>query len=555
MFRFVLLLFHFLQIVNGNIAPEMPVYVALYQQNIDVLQDRLTDISDPVSVNYGKWMKSEEINKLVHPTVFHQSSVLDWINGYNVRHVENYGDNVKFIAKPSVVIDMFNLTNDGEQSFTGYNIPVHLENIIEFVEMTSQPIPREVKRNQTSLDNKTDDRYFGREPLMALYNVPSYNLQQRVSVALIEYQDNTGFDGDDLNDQQILNEQAINNMTVVVGKNIGIDIESELDVQLVSQAADGARLWFWDTPYWLYSFAVDFYNAEDIPDILSMSWGWAQDSQCDIIDCTNITTKQYVDRVNVEYLKMVLRGTTMVVSSGDAGAPGRTNQQCSQNRPINPIFPGSSPYVVSVGATTVQLDNTTRNYTSPLCLNDGCITSHNEVSIRYDNVGWTAGGGFDIYHNETPAWQRTAVRDYLNSGVILPTNSNFNRNGRAYPDVSAIGHSCPTLIGGTVQPIDGTSCSAPVVSGLLAIINDFLWTNHRIKLGFANPLLYHIFNHCPDCFRDVTDGYNWCTEGECCDNATEYGFKAINGYDPVTGLGTLNVGKILNFLTSHFQKN
>jgi hypothetical protein len=555
MLPFVLLLDFFFTSIMGNVVAEMPVYLALYQQNIDVLQDRLTDISNPASINYGKWMNPDEINKLVYPPVFHQTSVLDWINGYDVRQVKNYGDNVKFIAKPSVVIDMFNLTNDGEQSFTGYNIPVHLENIIEFVEMTSKPISRGSKPNRTSLDNRTDDRYFGREPLMALYNVPSYNLQQNVSVALIEYQSNTGFTNEDLNRQQIVNEQAINNMTVVVGNNIGIDIESELDVQLVSQAADGTRLWFWDTPYWLYSFAVDFYNAEDIPDIISMSWGWAQDSQCDIIDCVNITSKQYVDRVNTEYLKMVLRGTTIVASSGDAGAPGRTNQQCGRSRPINPIFPGSSPYVVSVGATTVQIDNTTRNYTSPLCLRDGCITSDNEISIRYDNVGWTAGGGFDIYHNETPVWQRKDVHHYLDSGVVLPNTSNFNKNGRAYPDISAIGHSCPTFIGGELQAIDGTSCSAPVVAGLLAIISDFIWTHHHRKLGFANPLLYHIFNHCPECFRDITDGYNWCTEGGCCDNATEYGFKAINGYDPVTGLGTLNVGKILNFLTSHFQKN
>ena len=52
-----------------------------------------------------------------------------------------------------------------------------------------------------------------------------------------------------------------------------------------------------------------------------MSWGWAEDRQCDIIDCQNITSQQYVNRVNNEYLKITLRGVTIVVD-GDAGAPG-----------------------------------------------------------------------------------------------------------------------------------------------------------------------------------------------------------------------------------------
>ena len=37
----------------------------------------------------------------------------------------------------------------------------------------------------------------------------------------------------------------------------------------------------------------------------------------------------------------------------------------------------------------------------------------------------------------------------------------------------------------------------------------------------------------------------------CCDNATEFGFKASKGYDPVTGLGTLNIGNILEFLNNY----
>ena len=205
-----------------------------------------------------------------------------------------------------------------------------------------------------------------------------------------------------------------------------------------------------------------------------------------------VPSLQYVNRVNIEYMKIVLRGTTMTVSSGDAGAPGRTNEECDVNNPINPVFPGSSPFVVSVGATYTDKTNKTRDYKSPICLNNACITDNNEKSISFDNVGWTAGGGFDLTRNSTPWWQKSVVDKYLNSGVQLPPDTNFNRNGRAYPDVSALGHSCPTYINGQLGGVDGTSCSSPVVAGLLTIIKEHLWKTKKIKIGHINPLLYYI---------------------------------------------------------------
>jgi subtilase family serine protease len=547
--RLFLLVINIFHVIIGSTF-EVPVYVALHQNNINILQDHLTDISNPLSVNYGKWMKRDEINKLVHPPENHQNIVVEWLKTYNIHKLQNNGDSITFSTNGNIIMKMFNITNDRVDTsrFVNYTIPIHLRKYIEFVEMSSTKMKRKIKQNYTDFDSQTDDRYFGREPLLALYNVPPSNLQGNVSGALIEYQNNGGFLNMDLNIQQFINDQNVQNASKIVGGNIDIDVESELDVQLMSQASDGIEMWFWTSPYWLYSFAVDFYNSEHIPDIISMSWGWSERDQCDIMDCVNITSQQYVERVNNEYLKIALRGVTIVVSSGDAGAPGRTNEGCNIRQPINPVFPGSSPYVTSAGATFVSIDNTTRNYTTPLCLIDGCITSSNEKSIRYDSVGWTAGGGFNLYNNKTPTWQKKEVDSYLQSGIPLPSKENVNYNGRAYPDISAIGHSCPTIIDGQLGGVDGTSCSAPVVAGLLSIINNALWKYHHLKLGFANPLLYYMYEKCPECFQDVTDGYNWCTEETCCSNKTEFGFEATKGYDPVSGLGTLHVKNILSFI-------
>ena len=79
----------------------------------------------------------------------------------------------------------------------------------------------------------------------------------------------------------------------------------------MSQSGNGMKLGFWQSSKWLYSFATNFFNTDTVPDIISMSWGWAEDRQCDIIDCQNITSQQYVNRVNNEYLKITLRGVTI----------------------------------------------------------------------------------------------------------------------------------------------------------------------------------------------------------------------------------------------------
>ena len=532
--------------------PLVPVYVALAVPpgSREGLEARLRAVSDPDSAEYGQWLSAEQVGRLAYPPRSDRQRVMSWIRhnhgaaaGELDLDIDDCGDALRFRAPRSALRILFPppLLDPGS-----YTVPAALRGLVDFVEMRSRPVPRgRLKRNVVG-DNTTDDRFVGREALVRLYNVSS--LGRRTSgtmaaepVAAVEYQSSSGFSNQDVQLLQIWNDQDVRNVSHVVGANTGVDTESELDVQMLGEAGgEAAEVWYWNTPYWLYAFAVDFAHAKDAPTVLSMSWGWAEDRQCDIVDClgANMTSSKYVDRVNFEYLKLALRGTTLVISSGDAGAPGRTSEGCDDSRPLNPAFPGSSPYVLSVGATYVPLDHSNASYTSPLCQQYGCITSVDEKSIRYDRLGWTAGGGFDLYQNRTPWWQRSAVAGYLGSGVPLPPQ--FHRSGRAYPDVAALGHSCPTALGGLVEGVDGTSCSAPLVAGLLAALNAEARSQGRPRLGFANPLLYRLQSQHPTCFRDVVDGYNWCTEQRCCER--RFGFSAAAGWDPVSGLGTLDVG-------------
>ena len=527
-----------------------PVYVALHQQNTDKLKNILRLVSDPVSPQYGNWLTSKKIHEIIDPPDIQQTLVMSWINEYSTHNIKNHGDAISFCARQSSLVDMFQIPiifDKGNLVLNKYSIPDNLSHIIDFVEMYVSKDTWRIKQ-ETHASSIVDDRYFGLEPMQSLYSVPQTVINTTIKTAAIEFQGNQGYTNVDMNMQRVLNGMTKSGVVKDIGGNVGVDVESELDIQMLSMANGNTELWYWNNPYWLYSFAVEFEKTLEKPNIISLSWGWSERNQCDIIDCVNIDSKQYVSRVNVEFLKMALQGTTIVVSSGDAGAPGRTNEECSKNNPINPVFPGSSPYVLSVGATYVVNDNSTHDYKTPLCQNNTCTTGATEGAVSYDHVGWTAGGGFDAYHNATPWWQESAVKNYVTSGVILPPLTNFNIHGRAYPDIAAVGHNCPTVVMGQLGAVDGTSCSAPLVGGLLTYVWNELWNSHNIKLGFANPLLYHIQENCPECFRDIKTGYNWCTEGECCGNPNYFGFSATDGYDPVAGLGTPNINKIADYI-------
>ncbi len=534
----------------------MPAYIALRQYNTDILRDMLKRVSDPLHMDYGKYYSRETISGIINPPLSDQKRVIEWLVSNDVETIENHGDMIKIIDADDKLDEIFKTHLSSNPRSSQYSIPSHLTDVIDYIELDSATVNSRLKyisRNIQTSD--ADDRFLGREIINKLYNITDKNIEHTIIGVLAEFQNNGGFSNDDVFNQQKLNLQQNNGVYHVSGLNYGIDIESVLDVQIMSNAGNNMDMWFWNTPYWLYSFAADYYNSENVGNIVSMSWGWAQDSQCDIISCINITSKDYVNRVNNEFLKISLRGVTLVAASGDAGAPGRTNEGCDVSRPINPVFPGSSPYITSVGATYVPQDSSKMNYTTPLCQKYGCITSEDERSTSFDKTSWTTGGGFDLYEETTPWWQNKSVKGYLHSGVTLPESKLYNKNGRAYPDVSAIGHSCPIYVDGELSGVDGTSCSSPIVGGLLSYLAKHLWEKYNKTLGFANPLLYSLHENCDNCFRDVVEGYNWCTEGMCCDNPTNFGFNTTTGYDPVSGVGTLNVGEILDHIDNMFGRH
>ena len=518
--------------------------VGLYQNNISFLKSKVLNISDPLHEEYAQYLTIDEINSIVSPSEENRTKVSDWLLSHNISILEDYGDAFKCEANDEEILHLFS----GNPNL----IPNELDNIIHLVEGINVSVPLRRKKNNKYNSNNVDDRNSGRESIFRLYNIKDNIDMSDASAVAVEYGGQSGFDWNDLEQSDLGNNAKWRNITNIVGNNLFADDETQLDVQMLAINSNNLDVWFWDSDNWLYTFAVDLMNKKNSPNVVSMSWGWAETQQCQITDCAGVTSEQYVERVNNEYVKLAARGVTILVSSGDSGAPGRTNLMCdNSDNTVNAVFPGSSPWVTSVGATYV-LESSNKINWETIYVNNMDILQVMNIVTNNPDVGWTSGGGINNYtiRKKDAKWQDEVVSNYLNSKIPLPIY--FNPNGRGYPDISVIGHSCPTVMNGEYNSLDGTSCSAPVMGSIVARLNQYQKLRNKPRLGFLNPLLYSMD---ASVFTDIVEGDNWSTEDMECMNRTDggsdWGYKASKGWDPVYGLGTPNVEKILDWLNKN----
>jgi len=218
----------------------------------------------------------------------------------------------------------------------------------------------------------------------------------------------------------------------------------------------------------------------------------------------------------------------------------------SNGLPLLPGFPSSSPWVTSVGGTQLIAGSTTQE----------AVMSIKSIYANKKGLSTlTTGGGFALTQPR-PAYQEAAVSAWL--ALANPSQGyNYTQYGstkhtmRGYPDVSLI--SCPypifTEINGAVQARDmqGTSASSPTFAGMLSLINSALLQQGSPVVGFANPLLYALAQQDSSAFNDVTQGDVNCGNGYCC----KYGYTATKGWDPASGLGTVNFPKLLQYALAH----
>ncbi len=294
--------------------------------------------------------------------------------------------------------------------------------------------------------------------------------------------------------------------------------ETELDVQIIHTLAPDAGIVVLTSPVaetegtiglpefrQLEQYAID----HNLGKIVSQSWG-----------ASEVTLKDQAGRAEIDKWTTLLQnattklGMTYFGSSGDNGATDYMDLQATKLSPVaTTSFLADEPWVTSVGGTTTTVAGTSIQESA------------------WNSNGGASGGGFSAFF-PTPDFQKT----------LPATVQNQLNNRRGVPDVSGDADPYTGLVfyfARQWQQVGGTSASAPLWAALMAIANQM--AGH--PLGFINPALYKLAassTYTQD-FRDVTTGNNDVHE----QGVNVKGYPAVQGWDPVTGLGTPHAAKLL----------
>src|SRR5882757_2624303 len=276
-----------------------------------------------------------------------------------------------------------------------------------------------------------------------------------------------------------------------------------------------------------------------------------------------------------------LRGIGFFFSSGDSGYEGPGQDPASAQDQVD--YPTSSPWVTSVGGTSLAVSST-KSYQwetswgtilDPLIhlKNGGKKWQYTPPGKYPAGYGGSGGGGVSTEYKQSQAsYQAGVVPTSL--AESLPDGTTSSTPMRVIPDVSALADpSTGVLVGQTtLQPdgktyafspsrIGGTSVASPIFAGIQADAQQKLGG----AIGFANPGIYSLDTQFPygttGAFNDVTDhplgaGYLGMVRNNYTNPYTKQGplltylrtlgingegkdkLRAVTGYDDATGVGS-----------------
>jgi hypothetical protein len=332
--------------------------------------------------------------------------------------------------------------------------------------------------------------------------------------------------------------------------------EANLDVEDISAIAPDATIDVYEGPSpgpdGVDYDPVDPYAAiigADRDQVVSTSWGLCEQA----IEFGQPGLQQ---AENLLFEQAAAQGQSVFAAAGDNGSDdcntAETPTPVAGQNPVSVDDPGSQPYVVSVGGTTI----------------DDAATQPPLEHVWNDGTRGGAGGGGISQSWAMPAWQRAATvpgialpgsADYVNADRVekrfgYPPNfcqatlpgATAATPCRLVPDVSAQADEFTGAVTvyqaafGGWGTTGGTSSATPIWAASLALVNASptcaAQPASRHGIGFASPQLYAVASH-PGAyaasFNDITAGNN-----------DVYGignglvFRATTGYDPASGLGS-----------------
>ncbi len=323
------------------------------------------------------------------------------------------------------------------------------------------------------------------------------------------------------------------------GGTAGWQGEQTLDVQSAHGVAPGAKL--------LYvggtncggglDLALSTILDRKLSTIVSNSYGYAGEA----------VPSSVIQGAENQHVQAAAEGIGLYFSSGDSG------DEKTRLGYVSPDFPASSPYVTSVGGTSLKVGNRGQylgetGWGSTVDqIKDGAY-----VQTLPGTFSGGAGGGVSDQFAQ-PAYQRGVVPNRLARSKGSPA--------RVSPDVAALADPYTGFLIGysainddAAQTTDayaqatfgGTSLASPITAAQVALVQQ---GSGRV-VGFANPALYAGYQQDRSIVTDVTPQtpanavvYTSRRSGNTflVSLDKDSSLTTTRGYDQTTGLGSLNV--------------
>jgi subtilase family serine protease len=234
--------------------------------------------------------------------------------------------------------------------------------------------------------------------------------------------------------------------------------------------------------------------------VVSDSWG---DDLGDLF--TDAATKTAFDNT---FIEADVTGVSVLFSSGDTG------DNFADFGLTVPNYPASSPYVTTVGGTTLEIGNAGVRLgeygwsTASQLLCSSSTTNCGAATNPAGALGFNSGGGGGTSYYYTQPWYQTSV---VPAALALRNEALFGPVPlRVEPDISMDADAQSGMLIGLTQTFPdgtyydqfkegGTSLASPLLAGVIADTDTAAGTS----LGFLNPALYKAYQLNKAAFNDI----------------------------------------------------
>ncbi|KAJ6586409.1 peptidase S8/S53 domain-containing protein, partial [Mycena vulgaris] len=581
----------------------VPLKIGLKQRNTAALAAHLASVSEPESPSYGKHWSPEQVAQVFAPADETRAAVTAWLAdaGFAPERLRLSRNKAWIHVDDASVGEVETLLGAEYHVYThesgeehaacdSYSLPAHIASHIEIITPTVQPniklgssspatsapnAPKNKKRTTPALPADCDQA-FTPACIRSLYNMTYVpKAVDRNSFGIVSQAPATYLQSD-------LDTFFANFSPTLVGKSPlfvsidggivdaveGTDVGEDgwilqytmflVDPQPVTMLQVGDMLTgnFISFNEWLDAVDGEYCTSDGgddfafDPQFPDLTIGNVQEHSCGTVTPPLVISNSradfeyrlspfYAERQCNEFAKLGLMGVTVLFSAGNFGAAGTTRGYCLDDNGsvnlnathFNPGWPGACPWITSVGGTQVKANAS------------GAGVSEEVWNQDLTHGFFESGGGGFSNRFAMPKYQKAAVDSFL--ARLRKTNpgqlKHFNHKGRAYPDISANANNFVAVEEGVFSANSGTSGSAPTVASIITLVNDARLAVGKTPVGFINPAIYS--PHFAGAFNDIVSGISQGCKGWQGDRGG--GFQAVSGWDAATGVGTPNLGLLI----------